>query len=174
MSIRSLILFVAITLFNRQAIFGQTKLEKIYHIQEVFTAINKMSNLKTIKLENEEFLENMTDGGGELTGYFKNDTLVKMNEWVGLSYGTIEIEYYFEKGDLIFSYVKEKYFPLTDSTVDRTKLILKFEGRYYYENNEIIAQKNSGSGIWGDGLDNSNPILEDSKKFSKLLLSRKK
>jgi hypothetical protein len=173
MTIRSLVLFVCISLFTRQDIFAQNKLEKIHHIQDVFMAINKIPDLIIIKVPGEEFLENMTDGGAELTGFFKNDSLVKISEWVGLSYGAIEIDYYFEKGKLVFSYVKEKYFPVNDSTVDRTRLDLKFEGRYYYENDVIIAQKNSGSGMWGNTLDNLNPILENSKAYSKLLLSRK-
>jgi hypothetical protein len=174
MSIRLLILFISLSLFNEQCIIAQTKLEKITHIQQVFKSINKIPDLKIIKLENEAFLEHMTDGGGALTGFFRKDSLVKIHEWIGVSIGTREIDYYFEKGNLVFAYVRENYFPENDSITDRTKLVLQFEGRYYYENSEIIAQKNSGSGMWGDTLDNSNPIWENSKKYSKLLISKLK
>lgn len=174
MSIRLLILFYLSILFNVQYLPAQAKLEKIKHIQDVFKTVNKTSNLKIVKLENEEFLENMTDGGAELTGFFKRDSLIKIKEWVGMSYGSIGIEYYFEKHNLVFAYVRESYFPYNDSSINQTKLILKFEGRYYYENKEMIAQKNSGSGMWGDSLDKLNPLLENSNRYSKLLISKLK
>ena len=174
MIIRFLIILFSITLADSQLISAQSKLNRIKEIQEVFKTTNSYKNLRTVKLSNEEFLENMTDGGGELTGFFKNDTLIKMSEWIGVSYGVIAIDYYFEDNELVFSYVQEKYFPATDSTIDRTKLILKFEGRYYYERDELFAQKNSGSGLWGDSLDKSNPILNDSKRYSKLLVAKVK
>jgi hypothetical protein len=39
--------------------------------EKIFAEINADTTLKKISLENEEFLENVPDGGGELTGFFK-------------------------------------------------------------------------------------------------------
>jgi hypothetical protein len=170
---RLIILFFSTVLLYHQSIFAQTKMDKIKHIQDVFVEINKTTDLKTITLNNEDFLRETKKEGGRLTGFFKQDSLVKIHEWIGVSYGTIDIDYYFEKGELVFAYVKENYFIHTDSSIDKTRLTVKFEGRFYFENGDIIAQKNSGSGDWGDTLDNTNPIFQNAKKMAKLLTERK-
>ena len=52
--------------------FAQTKNEQIKSIRKKFETINRDTTLRKITLENEEFLINMPDGGGELTGYYKS------------------------------------------------------------------------------------------------------
>ena len=76
--------------------YSQTKEEIIKSIRKNFRQINSDRTLKKISLEDEEFLENMTDGGRELSGYFRKDSIVKVFEWVGLSYGNRTREYYFK------------------------------------------------------------------------------
>ena len=97
---------------------------------------------------------------------------MKINEWIGLSYGTIEIEYYFDKSQLIFAYAREKQFKLTDEGIDPNKLDLNFEGRYYFSNNKLIDTKRIGTGVWDVGQDKSTELKEEASRFSKLLLSR--
>ncbi len=78
--------------FHVYAQSGNTGINKI---RKIVTQINKDSDYSKRKLENEEFLEQMTDNGGELTGYFKNRKLVKIVEWIGLSSCVNITEYYY-------------------------------------------------------------------------------
>ncbi len=59
---------------------AQTNSDRIINIRKIVSQIDNDSGYSIRKLENEEFLEQMTDNGGELTGYFKNEKLVKIIE----------------------------------------------------------------------------------------------
>src|SRR6188508_1122242 len=99
----------------------QTQQEKVAAIKRISNGVNRNQDLKSIELDAEEFLDQTPDGRGSLTGYFDNKSLVKIVEWIGLSYGTIEIEYYFDKENLIFAVAKESHFLVTDSGVNHNK-----------------------------------------------------
>ncbi len=85
---------------------SQSKQDLIKEIRQEFQKINTDNNLKSRKLDGEEFLDNIPDGGAELTGYFRNDSIVKIIEWAGLSYGNRTREFYFKNQKLIFVYEK--------------------------------------------------------------------
>jgi hypothetical protein len=125
---------------------GQTKTGLIETIRKDFQHINIDTTLKKKTLQDEEFLENMPDGGGELTGYYRNDSIVKIVEWIGLSYGNRTREFYFTKSQLFFVYEKFESFISNDTTgeVDHSKIKTTFEGRYYFNNNKLIEQKTLG------------------------------
>src|ERR1700752_4941469 len=95
------------------AIYGQAHEDIIKNIRKDFKAINTDTTLKKISLENEEFLENVPDGGGELTGFFKADSIVKITEWIGLSYGNRIREYYYKHDKLFFIFEKFESFVQT-------------------------------------------------------------
>jgi len=96
--------------------------------------------LRKVTLENEEFLTNMTDGGGELTGFYKNKEVKKIYEWIGLSNGISVKEFYFDKGQLIFVYEKfdSFVFDAQKNEFDFTKTKTIFEGRYYFSNKKLF------------------------------------
>src|SRR6185503_2327662 len=56
--------------------------------------INEDTTLQKVILTNEEFMPQMTDGGGELTGYFKKGKIQKITREIGLSYGIETYDYY--------------------------------------------------------------------------------
>jgi len=114
---------------------GKEKDSVIKNIKNLYKQINSGSTLKTVKLENKQFLPQMTDGGGFLTGYFKGEQLLKIHVWVGLSYGVRQLEYYFNNnGQLFFVYETEEDYPdkNNNGSLDYTKLYLAFEGRCYF------------------------------------------
>ncbi|MBD0333476.1 MAG: hypothetical protein ICV66_12565, partial [Chitinophagaceae bacterium] len=120
--------------------WGQDKKNVIQQIRKEFQAINSDSSLKKVALTSEEFLEHMTDGGGELTGFYKSDQIKKIVRWVGLSNGNEIFEFYFKDDKLIFVYEQfdsflydEKKETLRLDTTERS-----FEGRYYFTNNKLI------------------------------------
>ena len=126
--------------------FAQTKDEQIKLVRKKFETINKDTTLKKVVLENEEFLSNMTDGGGKLTGFYKNQEIKKIYEWIGLSNGISIKEFYFDKGQLIFVYEKFDSFVFDDkkNEFDLTKTKTIFEGRYYFSNKKLFSRSTKG------------------------------
>src|SRR5688500_9058333 len=120
--------------------FTQQKADIIKQIKVEFQNINKDKSLKKVTLDNEEFLENMPDGGGELSGYYRKGEIKKVSQWVGLSNGNEIKEYYFKNGKLIFVYEKFNSFIFnsTKQELDRIKSETTFVGRYYFNNNKLI------------------------------------
>ena len=55
-------------------------------------------------------MEFIPDGGGQLTGIFENDQLIKIVEWTGPSFGIIITEYYLKDNSIFFAYEKENKF----------------------------------------------------------------
>lgn len=147
---------------------GQTKDATVRDIGEKFRRINSDSGYLIKTLENEQFLEHMTDGGGILTGYFKNGQIKKITERVGLSYCIKTFEFYFWDGQLIFVYEKEEDFPYIEATgsLDLTKLELAFEGRYYFDNGKLIETKMKGKKRIADdiGTDIAKELLAIAKQ----------
>lgn len=126
---------------------AQTKDEPIKLTRKKVEVINKDTTLTKVVLENEEFLEDMTDGGGKLTGFFKNKEIKKIHEWVGLSNGISIKEFYFDKGQLIFVYEKfdSFVFDAKKDEFDLTKTKTIFEGRYYFSNKKLFNKSTRGN-----------------------------
>jgi len=126
--------------------FAQTKNEQIKLIREKSGIINKDTTLKKVILENEEFLEEMTDHGGTLVGYYKIGEIKKIYESIGLSNGITIREFYFDNGQLIFVYEKFESFVFDDKKGEfdfsQTKTI--FEGRYYFSNEKLFNKSTKG------------------------------
>jgi hypothetical protein len=144
----------------------------IEYIRKVFTQINSQKDLKKITVENEDLTDEVPDGGISLVGFFKDKSLLKIEEWAGLSYGTVQIEYYFDKDGLIFVYVTERHFRQSGDSLNHSKIDLKFEGRYYFKNALLIHKITTGIGFWNDSNDGVQSLLLDSKNYLKLLYSK--
>ena len=143
---RRIIISILLTFGILTTALGQTKDDRLKDIRDKFRAINSDTGYVTKTLTNEQFLEHVTDAGGELTGHFKNGQIKKIIERIGLSYCVRTFEYYFWDGYLIFVYEKEDDFPYIDTTgtLDHTKLELAFEGRYYFDGGKVIETKITG------------------------------
>lgn len=125
--------------------YSQPNDTKIENIRQLFIDINNDKSFHIVKLENDEFLEEMPDGGGSLTGYFKGDTIYKMALWIGLSFGIRQYEYYFKNEQPFFIYETEDDFLINSSgEMDQTKLKRGFEGRYYLDGRRVLEIKNHG------------------------------
>jgi hypothetical protein len=149
---------------------------RIKEIQEYVTRMDKYKFKDSLELENEDFMENMTDGGGSLTGYFKNGELLKIKDWVGLSYGVMQHSFYFNEGQLVFVYETEDYFYVSDSSgIDLSKFGQHFRGDYYFANNKLVDMVTLGHNRFED--ENNNPEREFLKavtEYREILLSRQK
>ena len=132
---------------------GQGIDDKIQIIKKRFTSINTDNAYSIVTLDNEEFLEQMTDGGGQLKGYLKGGGFSKIYENIGLSYCIQIREYYFWDNKLIFVFEKEDDFALDSlGTIDHTKTKAAFEGRYYFDNGKLISTKTKGEKLMSDSV----------------------
>jgi len=118
----------------------------IKKIQEKIQLIDLEKSYQLKTLNNEKFFGQMTDGGGQLIGYFKDGKIYKIIERLGLSYGVKTYEYYFFNGQLISVNEKEEDFPDINNTgtLDYTKVEMAFQGYYYFDNEKLINSKTTG------------------------------
>jgi len=155
--------------------YAQDKNEIIKEIRKEYVRINALNEIHKISLDADEFLEEMPDGGAELTGYFRKDTLLKISEWVGLSYGNQTREFYFRNDQLFFVYEKFEAFVQTASGLDHSKAKKCFEGRYYFDKNKPIEKTIEGKKPMdnGDG-DIIRELREEATSDREVLLEKKK
>jgi len=166
------IFFFFLNLFFFVISFAQTKDEQIKLIRKKFEIINTDTTLRKVTLENEEFLTNMTDAGGELTGFYKNKEIKKVYEWIGLSNGISIKEFYFDKGQLIFVYEKFNSFVFDDKKdeFDLTKIKTIFEGRYYFNNEKLFSKSTKGNkALAAQGESSGKSLLESADDNMRLL-----
>lgn len=170
------IVLLILTFTIMSTCFTQAKADMINGIQIEIKRINAHKGLKKVTLENEEFLENMTDGGGEITGYFKKGQIKKVRQWIGLSNGNETTIFYFKNGHLIFVHEKFASFKFDPKTsqLDHTKTETTFEGRYYFHNDKLIDYKTTGHNRFEDDtIDPEKTLLNEASKNVKLLTSNK-
>ncbi len=120
--------------------------KSVASIRKTIIEINKDTTYALKTLENEQFLNNMTDGGGKLTGYFKDGRLIKVVEQIGLYSCKMTSEYYLKDNLLIFAYLLGEDYIYIDSISKFNYSDLKkvYEGRYYFKNGKLIDKKTNG------------------------------
>ncbi|MES1221470.1 MAG: hypothetical protein ABUT20_38575 [Bacteroidota bacterium] len=160
---------------------GQNISQKYPELIKRIKSINQDSSFEKVILYNEEFMNQMSDGGGELIGYFKNDEPQKIIKKIGLSYGIETFDYYFTNGSLIFIYETLNGFVYNDSLekFDYTKTENNFIGRYYFKNNKLFDSETTGHNRFdGEGFENGKldmgTVLIKEMRESLETLKRKK
>ena len=122
-------------------------------IDSISKVIDKDTQLKKKKYDQEEFMEQITDEGGVLTVYHKNNVIYKMKELVGLSYGVIIRTYYFKNKELLL--VKEEEYPYdtdVNGNINKEKLSKNdlFVGKYYFKNDKLVDAESLGHNRFED------------------------
>lgn len=108
----------------------------------------------------------MTDGGGKLAGYYKNDQIEKITREIVLSYGIETFDYYFTAGRLIFVYETLKGYSYDEDLgkFDYTKTEINFVGRYYFRDNKLIDSETTGhSRFEDDSIDIETTLIKEMK-----------
>ncbi len=126
--------------------YAQTDIE-LNKIKLTVEQINKDTSYTTKTLKNEQFLAKMTDGGGQLTGYFKNGELLKIIERIGLSSCININEYYLQDNKLIFVYIRGKEFKYIDSlsTFYSGVQTLTMDCRFLFQDDKLLKSFLNGS-----------------------------
>ena len=162
-------IFIPLLLFTTLEGLTQKHTETISRIRQEFTRINKDSTLKVITLDAEEFLENTPDGGAELKGFYKNGKLVKLIEWIGLSYGNRIREFYLKDEALFFVYEIFYSFVRTEDGLDPSKTVKSFEARYYISENKLIDKKQTGKVPMDQSQPTASTLIADAEEYSNKL-----
>ena len=135
------------------SVFGQGIIEKYPEIQIEKNQIDQNDSLETIKLENEEFLENMTDGGGRLIGpYDKNGIVRKIEVIVYISHGVQEYDFYLmdESPILIEDRFKQFAWNKESNSFDYSHFDGGFHGTYIFQNSHLKDQISLGHNRFED------------------------
>jgi hypothetical protein len=169
------LLSIIILLISVSVCCGQSKVTSIENIRTSVQIINQNKTLKKVKLENGDFLKEMPDNGCSLTGFFKSDTILKMDVWIGLSYCIKEYHYYFKDKQPIFIYETEDDFPYDKNTglLNTDKVNRAFEGRYYLNAGKVMDTKTKGKKRMDSGPSAQyvDSLLADAKSDTKFLKS---
>jgi len=96
--------------------------------------IDADSSLHQLVLDKREWGgDEVTDGRGKLTGYFRGDTLCKMRLSVGLSYAIVKESYYFSGGALVLVEETEDDYPSgAHPGPNHARPVRTFDGWYYF------------------------------------------
>jgi hypothetical protein len=175
MTLRNSILLLLLAVGLLQTSHAQTKAGKILSIKQTFKRINNDKSLKKKTIDDVEiFFGHTTDGGGQLVGYFNEDSICKISVTVGLSYGSITDEYYFSSGQLVFVYEIEKVYPENDSSdgLNYTKLKSSFERSYYFDNEKLIDKNIKGKRRFESKENITSTFLSDAKNYTTLLKAK--
>ena len=137
----ALTFFAGLILTNTYGQDMQDKTAAFAHIRQVFQQINGYKHYKVVTIDDsEEFLGHATDNGGSLSGYYKEDSLMKIVAWVGLSNRVVQHEYYFDKGKLVFVYATDSRCKSNDQTgeIDCSKFDRVTKARYYFSKDKLF------------------------------------
>ncbi|GAB5465755.1 MAG: hypothetical protein Kapaf2KO_11910 [Candidatus Kapaibacteriales bacterium] len=132
---------------------GKDLAEKYPNILSYKNNVDKDDSLVALELINEEFMEQTTDGGGELIGYYDSDSIVrKIEVTVYLSNGIQEYTYYLQnhKPLLIYDSFSQYRWDETMNSFDYTNFDLWFHGTYIFSDGELIDHISLGHNRFED------------------------
>ncbi|WKV14031.1 hypothetical protein [Marivirga harenae] len=165
------IILFTITFFVSLSINGQGLHDRHPELSKFAKNIdNQLESYKSVILENEEFLENMTDGGGILKGYFSGDKIVKIELWAGVSNGKHEFDYYFKDSELyyIVESFKRYSYDVDSDTWDYSKMDQVFHGDYLFS--PTFDYETMGHNRFeNDEIDPEEILAEEVEKYLTLL-----
>lgn len=187
---RTTVLIICILLLGTY-VSGQDKNLLVKDIEQKIRFIDQDTTYTITTLDNMAFLDTgfinqPAKGYGQLTGYFKNDTICKIRERIGLELlsDSATTEYYFSDGKLIFVRESEIYNPDVfldnDGTVDQRKPGPDFEGTYYFNNDKIIFSSTNGkqqllpNEMYFDSQSKEGQLMFSAQKYMNLLSEKNK
>lgn len=165
------IIFLFLMFLISSSTFGQGFNERHSQLTKFAETINQQLNsCKTVTLKNGEFLENLTDGGGTLIGFFARNELVKIELEVGISYGKYQYEYYFKDSELyyIIETFNQYSYDVDSDTWDYSKLEQNFRGDYVFQP-DFDYESIGHNHFEDDLLDPEKVLKEEALEYSEIL-----
>ena len=135
------------------SVLGQGLFEKFPEVQNEQILIDQNDSLLTVSIENEDFLENMTDGGGHLKGFYdKNGSIRKIEVIVFISIGVQEYDFYLKNESPILIEDRFKQFSWSEETssFDYNHFDGGFHGTYIFQNGHLVDHISLGHNRFED------------------------
>ncbi len=167
-----ILIFILVLFTGDSNSFAQTKDEITNDIRGKMEDIHLDTAIKSVTLQNEEFLQNMTDRGGELTGFYKGKRIYRIYRSVGVSNGVYTTEFYYWKNRLMYVRDQLNSYVYNDSlgTFDYTKINPTFNGYYYFKDEKLIDYRSIGHNRFeGDDVNVEKELLDESNEVYKLI-----
>lgn len=148
--------FTLVFIFNIIMTFsgiGQGLFEKYPEVQKEQFLIDQNDSLLTVSIVNEEFMENWTDGGGQLNGYYtKKGSIRKIEVIIFLSYGIQEYDFYLKNESPILIEDRFKQFSWDEekSSFDHNHFDGGFHGTYIFKNRILVDHTSLGHNRFED------------------------
>jgi hypothetical protein len=172
-----LLFFVAIILLFMPNAYTQDTSFVTSRYFQLAKAIDQDRTLKKIRLENEDFLDNALDGGGELTGYFHLGEVRKIHCWIGYSWGTDEKKFYFKTGTLVYVHHISRRFVFDEATdtFRHDSLEAPFTGQYFFRNGTLLHYviTESGHHFESEKEDIESSVKKESEEWLRVLKQHK-
>lgn len=132
---------------------GQELIDKYPEYKSEKLKIDQNESLKSIKLENEDFLDNMTDGGGELIGFYDlTGTIRKIEVTIFISHGVQKYSFYLKEEIPFFIDDNFQQFAWNEktSTFDYNRFDNGFHGTYIFQDGHLIDHISLGHNRFED------------------------
>ena len=124
---------------------AQTIRQKFAAITRRTFNIQNDTSLKMVVLQTKDFMSQQSDDFGTLTGYFRNDTLVKLDEELYLSYGGHRFICTFYNNGPDFAYTEEWHHPIDSlGNVNYTAVQVMYTKQYYFDSGKAIDSSSTG------------------------------
>lgn len=123
---------------------SQSSISKVH---DEAALIDQNNNLFVKVLNSSKYRNEMTQGAGQLLGYYAGDKIVKIIERYGLSYGLVTFTYYFSNDELMLVHETEEGFIDMQNVADKdySNVELVFESYYYFARGDLIQTVETGS-----------------------------
>jgi hypothetical protein len=164
-----MLLTILLILLNLTLALGQTNTTK--QIDKKIDLIEADKTLIVRKFDINEIYEQTTDGGGEFIIYIQNDKIVKVEQYVGLSFGIISTIIYVNKNRPIAIIEREENFVWNEnkSSFDYSKLKEVYHEKIYVSNYEAIWVNREGNRNMSDPSCSVDEYLDILTKAENLL-----
>lgn len=147
------------------------KIDQLVTIQEAVRQLDRRTDFRIQTLLNEEFMQEVTDGGGQLTGYLSDGEVQKVETKVFLSNGQAQVVYYYKENQLIF--VREKEFQYSydadAGTFNYNEIEVLYEGTFSFQNGILLFEETIGARTYTKATNPEDYHTNRATKYQRLL-----
>ncbi|MBR9921716.1 MAG: hypothetical protein GYB31_12830 [Bacteroidetes bacterium] len=125
-------------------------------------------------LLNEEFMQQMTDGGGQLTGYIYDRELEKAETIYYFTNGRLERTFYYRENALVYVSEKELTYPynMEENAFQYDKPETVAVAGYYFDLGILIHQHTIGESSFNPEGDMQEVLVNAAQKYQRILEDR--
>ncbi|MCB0705173.1 MAG: hypothetical protein KDC34_07675 [Saprospiraceae bacterium] len=146
-------------------------IETLVEIQNHCRMLDRRFDYQIVSLLNEEFMQQMTDGGGQLTAYLYDGEVHKIETLIYLSNGRITRMYYYRDDMLVLVREKEEHY-LYDADTNQfnyAQTEVAHAGEFTIYEGNIIMAESFGVSELGDKQDAADVLLNLGQRYQRIV-----